>query len=117
MHRCTGAMRTMRMSGGGMTIELERTTDILGTLAERKTRQFVCGFSMETRDMVENSRAKLTKKGLDMIAANNVKVEGAGFGVSTNVLTLITPDSVRELPLMSKDDAAGVLLDQIMARR
>jgi phosphopantothenoylcysteine decarboxylase/phosphopantothenate--cysteine ligase len=72
---------------------------------------------METRDMVENSRAKLTKKGLDMIAANNVKVEGAGFGVSTNVLTLITPDSVRELPLMSKDDAAGVLLDQIMARR
>ena len=101
-----------------LSIPLERTDDIIGWCGKnRHPGLFLCGFSMETRDMLENSRAKLTKKGLDMIAANNVKVEGAGFGVSTNVLTLITEDSVRELPLMSKDDAAGELLDAILARR
>ncbi len=114
----TVAEDKIKKKDGDLTIPLERTDDIIGWCSQhRHPGLFLCGFSMETRDMVENSRAKLTKKGLDMIAANNVKVEGAGFGVSTNVLTLITPDSVRELPLMSKDDAAGVLLDQIMARR
>ena len=114
----TVAEDKIKKKDGDLTIPLERTDDIIGWCGRhRHPGLFLCGFSMETRDMVENSRAKLTKKGLDMIAANNVKVEGAGFGVSTNVLTLITPDSVRELPLMSKDDAAGVLLDQIMTRR
>ena len=114
----TVAEDKIKKKDGDLTIPLERTDDIIGWCSQhRHPGLFLCGFSMETRDMVENSRAKLTKKGLDMIAANNVKVEGAGFGVSTNVLTLITPDSVRELPLMSKDDAAGVLLDQIMTRR
>ncbi len=114
----TVAEDKIKKKDGDLTIPLERTDDIIGWCSQhRHPGLFLCGFSMETRDMVENSRAKLTKKGLDMIAANNVKVEGAGFGVSTNVLTLITPDSVRELPLMSKDDAAGVLLDQIMALR
>ena len=72
--------------------------------ARKKTHQFLCGFSMETRDMVENSTAKLTRKNLDMVVANNLKVAGAGFGVDTNVVTFITPDGTRELPLMSKAD-------------
>ena len=87
---------------GDMSIPLERTPDILGTIGPKKTHQFLCGFSMETRDLVENSSAKLTKKNLDMVVANNLKVAGAGFGVDTNVVTLITPDGTRELPLMSK---------------
>ena len=97
-----------------LSIPLARTDDILGSLAPRKTTQFVCGFSMETQDMIENSRKKLEKKHLDMIAANNLKVEGAGFGVDTNVLTLITADETRQLPLMSKDEAADALLDAIL---
>lgn len=72
---------------------------------------------METENMVENSRAKLEKKHLDMIAANNLKTEGAGFGVATNVVTLITKDGIKELPLMGKDEVAGCLLDEIAARR
>ena len=104
----------IKKKDGDFSIPLERTQDILGTLgANKPAGQFLCGFSMETENMLENSRAKLTKKNLDMIAANNVKVEGAGFGVETNVLTLITPDGVQELPLMSKDSAADVLLDAI----
>ena len=79
--------------------------------------QFLCGFSMETRDLVENSSAKLTKKNLDMVVANNLKVAGAGFGVDTNVVTLITPDGTRELPLMSKADVADAILDEILKRR
>ena len=78
---------------------------------------FVCGFSMETEHMVENSTAKLQKKKLDMIAANNLKVEGAGFGVGTNVVTVITEDGAEELPLMGKDEVAAALLDRIEARR
>ncbi len=77
----------------------------------------VCGFSMETRDMVENSAAKLKKKNLDMVVANNLKVSGAGFGVDTNVVTFITPDGTRELPLMSKADVADAILDEILKRR
>ena len=100
-----------------MTIKLERTLDILGTLgSSKKHGQFLCGFSMETENMIENSRHKLLKKNLDMIAANNVKTEGAGFGVDTNVLTLITDKAVKELPIMSKDEAADVLLDEIVAK-
>ncbi len=100
-----------------MTIKLERTLDILGTIgSSKKHGQFLCGFSMETENMIENSRRKLLKKNLDMIAANNVKTEGAGFGVDTNVLTLITDKAVKELPIMSKDEAADVLLDEIVAK-
>ena len=107
----------IKKKDGDMSIPLERTRDILGTLGEaKKPGQFLCGFSMETENMVENSKKKLTKKHLDMIAANNVKVEGAGFGVETNILTLITPDGMKELPLMSKDDAADALLDAILER-
>ena len=102
---------------GDLSIPVERTEDILGTIGPRKTHQFLCGFSMETRDLVENSSAKLTKKNLDMVVANNLKVAGAGFGVDTNVVTLITPDGTRELPLMSKADVADAILDEILKRR
>jgi phosphopantothenoylcysteine decarboxylase/phosphopantothenate--cysteine ligase len=108
----------IKKSDDDLSIALERTTDILKTLGEnKKPGQFLCGFSMETENMLENSRAKLAKKNLDMIAANNVKVEGAGFGVDTNVLTLITKDTEKELPLLSKDEAADCLLDAILEAR
>ena len=101
---------------GQMSIELERTDDILKYLGEHKpTGQFLCGFSMETQNVIENSRAKLVKKSLDMVAANNVKVEGAGFQGDTNVLTLITREEEISLPLMTKEGAAGRLLDKILA--
>ena len=97
------------------SIELERTDDILKYLGQHKKQgQFLCGFSMETRDMLRNSRAKLEKKHLDMVAANNLKVEGAGFQGDTNVLTLITQDEEVSLPLMSKEDAALKILDNIL---
>ena len=108
----------IKKKDGDMSIPLERTDDILGWVAEnRHSGLFVCGFSMETRDMVENSVAKLQRKKLDMIAANNLKVEGAGFGVETNVITLITREGIRELPLMGKDQAAAALLDAIEQKR
>lgn len=114
----TVAEDKIKKKDGDMTIPLERTSDILGWVAEnRHPGMFVCGFSMETKDMLANSTAKLAKKKLDMIVANNVKVEGAGFGVDTNVVTLITADGAKELPLMSKDAVAGQLLDEIMNRR
>lgn len=113
----TVADNKIKKSDGDMSIPLERTTDILKTLGENKKEgQFLCGFSMETENMIENSKAKLSKKNLDMIAANNVKVEGAGFGVDTNILTLITADDQKELPIMSKDEAADALLDEIIAK-
>lgn len=97
------------------SIELERTDDILKYLGQHKKQgQFLCGFSMETRDMLRNSRAKLEKKNLDMVAANNLKVEGAGFQGDTNVLTLITQNEEVSLPLMSKEDAALKILDKIL---
>ena len=100
---------------GQMSIELERTDDILKYLGENKREgQFLCGFSMETQNMISNSRAKLEKKNLDMIAANNVKEKGAGFQGDTNVLTLITQKEETSLPLMSKEDAANKLLDKIL---
>ena len=99
---------------GQMAIELERTKDILAYLGEhKKENQFLCGFSMETENMIGNSRAKLQKKNLDMVAANNVKVEGAGFQGDTNVMTLITQDQEIALPLMSKEEAANKILDII----
>ncbi len=101
-----------------MSISLERTDDILKYLGEHKKKgQFLCGFSMETQNMIGNSRAKLTKKNLDMIAANNVKMAGAGFQGDTNVLTLITQEEEVSLPLMSKEDAAMMLLDKILFLR
>lgn len=107
----------LKKGEGELSIPLERTTDILAALgAEKKAGQFLCGFSMETENMLENSMKKLKKKNLDLIAANNLKVAGAGFQGDTNVLTLIGPDSVRELPLLSKDEAADALLDEIMRR-
>ena len=103
---------------GDMAIPLERTDDILGWVAEhRHPGLFVCGFSMETRDMIENSRKKLARKHLDMIAANNLKVAGAGFGVDTNVVTILTAGGIQELPLMGKDQVAAKLLDAILERR
>ena len=101
-----------------VSIELERTDDILKYLGQhKKNGQFLCGFSMETKDMIGNSRAKLEKKNLDMVAANNLKVEGAGFQGDTNVLTLITQDEEVSLPLMSKEDAALKILDKIISLR
>ena len=101
-----------------MSIALERTDDILKYLGEHKPDgQFLCGFSMETENMIGNSRVKLTRKNLDMVVANNVKMAGAGFQGDTNVLTLITQDEEVSLPLMSKEDAAGKILDKILLER
>lgn len=106
----------IKKKDGQMSIELERTDDILKYLGEHKRQnQFLCGFSMETQNMLGNSRAKLEKKNLDMVAANNLKVEGAGFQGDTNVLTLITQEEDVSLPLMSKEDAASKLLDKILS--
>ena len=113
----TVAEDKIKKSDGEMSIPLERTQDIIGYLGQhRKPGQFLCGFSMETRDMVENSRKKLEKKNMDMIAANNVKVAGAGFQVDTNQLTLITREDLLELPLVTKEAAADLLLDEILKR-
>ena len=114
----TVADNKIKKKDGDMTIPLDRTTDILGYVAEhRHEGLFVCGFSMETQNLVENSRAKLRKKHLDMIVANNLKVEGAGFGGTTNVVTLIGADYTVELPLMGKDAVAARLLDTIEQKR
>lgn len=110
----------IKKSEGQAQISLERTRDILAELGRMKSEgsihSFLCGFSMETRDLEENSRAKLEKKNLDMIAANNLKVEGAGFGTDTNVLTLITRENTIHLERMDKSEAAGKILDQIRNR-
>ncbi len=96
-----------------MSIPLKRTQDILKYLGEhRREGQVICGFSMETENMVENSRAKLVKKNVDMICANNLKVEGAGFGVDTNIITIITADDMIELPLQSKEEVAHAILEK-----
>ena len=114
----TVADEKLKKKDGELSIPLERTADILAWVSQnRHEGLFVCGFSMETENMLENSRKKLIKKKLDMIVANNLKTQGAGFGVETNVVTLITKDAVTELPLMGKDEVAGTLLDEIMRRR
>lgn len=102
---------------GDMSIALERTDDILAYLGSKKTdKQFICGFSMETQNMLENSKEKLKKKNVDMIAANNLKQEGAGFGTDTNIMTLITEEDIIELPIMTKEEVADKILDEINKR-
>jgi phosphopantothenoylcysteine decarboxylase/phosphopantothenate--cysteine ligase len=106
-----------KQDGGVASIELEKTQDILSWLgAHKREGQFICGFSMETEHMLENSKAKLEKKQVDMIVANNLKVAGAGFGTDTNVVTLITKDACRELPIMSKSEVAEAIVSEIAAR-
>lgn len=108
----------MKKGEGDMSIPLERTGDVLGWVAQnRHPGLFVCGFSMETEHMLENSQKKRSKKKLDMIVANNLKTQGAGFGVETNVVTLITQDWVEELPLLGKDEVAGKLLTAIATQQ
>ena len=112
------ATEKVKKKDGDMAIPLERTNDILKYLGEnKKAGQFLCGFSMETENMLENSKAKLVKKNLDMILANNLKVKGAGFQGDTNIVTLITADSVTELPIMTKEEVAFSLLDEILKLR
>ena len=117
----TIADNKIKKADGDMSIPLKRTTDILKylddilkTLGERKNGQFICGFSMETENMLENSTKKLSKKNLDMVVANNLKDKGAGFGTDTNLITIITKDNVNQLPLMSKEDVANSILDEIL---
>ncbi len=106
----------MKKKDGDLSIPLKRTQDILAYLgAHRIPGQVICGFSMETQDMVKNSQEKLKKKNVDMICANNLKVAGAGFGVDTNVITVITQEGLVELPLQSKESAANAILDQAIA--
>ena len=108
----------VKKKDGAIVLEMERTDDILAYLgSHRRPGQFLCGFSMETENVLENSRKKLKKKNLDMIAANSLKTEGAGFGGDTNVLTIITEDEEVSLEKMTKEEAASELLDRIMARR
>ena len=105
----------IKKKDNNLTITLEKTEDILqycGT--HKKENQFICGFSMETENMIENSKKKLIEKNIDMIACNNLKQKGAGFGVDTNIITIITKDNINELPLLSKNEAANKLLDEIM---
>ena len=111
------ASEKVKKKDGDLSIPLKRTQDILAWLGEnRREGQFLCGFSMETEHLLENSRAKLEKKHVDMIAANNLKTEGAGFGTDTNRITLITRDGDTELPLMTKEEAAHRILTEIAGR-
>lgn len=104
----------IKKSDRDAVIELKRTTDILAYLGQNKGKTYLCGFSMETENMLENSRKKLDKKNLDMIVANNLKEKGAGFGVDTNLITIITRDRELQLELMSKQSAAKCILDEII---
>lgn len=110
------AAEKLKKSDDDMTLHLRRTKDILKYLGEHKPEgQLLCGFAMETENLLENSRRKLASKNLDMICANSLKTAGAGFGTDTNVITIITPDSERELPLMSKADAADIIFDTLIS--
>lgn len=112
------AQEKMKKKDGELSVALERTEDILGWLgAHRREGQFLCGFSMETEHLLENSRAKLEKKRIDMIVANNLRQEGAGFGTDTNVVTILTKDDAVELPLLSKEEVADRLLDCILEKQ
>ena len=111
------AAEKIKKKEGDSSIQLERTEDILSYLgAHKREGQYICGFSMETENMLENSRAKLIKKNVDMIIANNLKVSGAGFGTDTNIVTIITKDANKELKLMSKDDVAEFIVTEIRNR-
>jgi phosphopantothenoylcysteine decarboxylase/phosphopantothenate--cysteine ligase len=108
------AAEKMKKKDDNPAIELERTEDILKYIGQhRRKDQFLCGFSMETENMIENSKEKLERKNLDMVIANNLKQEGAGFGTDTNIITIITKDTVEELPIMSKSEAAAEILNRI----
>lgn len=114
----TAAKQKIKKSDGDMALELERTPDILAYLGEqKKPHQILCGFSMETEHLIENSRKKLLKKQADLIAANSLCQEDAGFGTDTNRITLIGANEVKELPLMTKDEAAHALLDELLVLR
>ena len=105
----------MKKKDGDLDIALKRTQDVLAWLGEHKKEgQVLCGFSMETKDMLENSKKKLEKKNADLIAANNLKEAGAGFGTDTNHLVLIGKDGITDLPMLSKEEAAGKLLDTLL---
>lgn len=108
------AENKIKKKDGDLSLPLERTQDIIKYLGEHRKGQIICGFSMETEKLIENSRAKLEKKRVQMIAANSLRESGAGFGTATNVITLITKDDITELPLMSKYEAAHKILDKIM---
>ena len=111
----TVASEKMKKSDNALALDLEKTEDILKYLGEhKKGSQFLCGFSMETENMLDNSRAKLVKKNLDMIVANNLKQTGAGFGTDTNIVTLITKKDEQELPLLTKDEVAKAIVDKIL---
>lgn len=115
---CTVSEEKVKKSGQSLTLELEKTDDILKYLGAHKAPgQFLCGFSMETENMLENSRAKLEKKNLDMVVANNLKQAGAGFGTDTNIITMITKEEEISLELMSKEAAAERIVDQILKMR
>lgn len=108
----------LKKKDGDMSIELVRTKDILKEIGtSRRTGQFICGFAMETENLLENAKRKLESKNVDMIVANNLKVDGAGFGTDTNVVTLITKDEVRELPIMAKEQVASVILDAAIGKK
>lgn len=108
----------VKKKDGEMALPLKRTTDILREVgALKQAGQLICGFSMETENLVENSRKKLTEKHLDLVVANNLKVEGAGFGVDTNVVTLISPKETEQLPMLSKEEVAHRILDQLLKQR
>ncbi len=114
----SAAPEKVKKSEDALSLSLTRTDDILGYLGQhKKNGQFLCGFSMETEHLVEHSRAKLERKNLDMIVANNLKTKGAGFGTDTNVVTLITKDSLTELPIMQKEEVARQLIDTILEMR
>ena len=105
----------MKKKGGDLAVEMERTDDILKYLGEHKREgQFLCGFAMETENLLQNASDKLAKKNADMIVANSLRTEGAGFGTDTNVVTLITREGMRELDIMTKEQVAGKLLDEIL---
>jgi len=113
----TVADNKIKKKDGDMVIELDRTMDIIKYMGEhRKEGQFICGFSMETENMIENSKAKLVKKNIDMIIANNLKESGAGFGTDTNVVTIITKEEEKQLEIMTKEEVANRILDEIMAK-
>ena len=112
----TVALEKIKKQDKDAVIELQRTDDILGTMSAKKTKQFMCGFSMETENMIENSKAKLKKKNLDMICANNLKVSGAGFVTDTNVVTILTEDGAKELPIESKEKVAYDIISEIVGR-
>lgn len=113
----TAKEKIKKFDNGMSEIKLKRTEDIIGYLGEHKRKgQFICGFSMETENMLENSRKKLTKKNMDMIVANNLKTQGAGFGTDTNVVTIITEDEEKSLPIMSKKEVAHSILSEILGK-